>query len=380
MNVSTSFRRTAFAVAALASFAFGPSASAEGFSGGVFVAAGDVDGDGAYRGGVKIAVSDVNYIGRDGNWFNPSNWSSGRVPGAGDNVILDGNDYVLIDGGADPSATRVSFGDLVVSSVAVLEVRNGAIVQTRSQVLKDDGQIIFRASGDVGESLIVDRSCTDCVLVQNPNQKSKRIVVLQSSVTTDMGLGGTEPATLTRDASGQMQLAAGRGHYSTLTVDTAVIDGDLKLSTYYGFSPMPGDQYQIITVNGRRTGEFIGVPEGGYVGCTENHVGLRLSYEGGDGNDIVISAEQTDPATCLLLPAVQKVREAAARLNVQARIDKLPLAAAVEQGVAQTREHILLARQIGVPSATDGAAETAKGTTKLPSPTTPISGPKPPKK
>ena len=375
MNRSPSFRRTAFAAAALAALAFGQTASAD-FHGGVFVGVADLDGDGvsASRGGVRVAVADVNYIGRDGNWFNPSNWSSGRVPGADDNVILDGDDYVLIDGAADPAATRVTFKDLVVSSVAVLEVRNGAIVRTRSQLVKDQGQVIFRASGDIGESLIVDSSCTDCVLVQNPNPKSKRIVVLQSSVTTDMGLGGTEPATLARDAGGQMRLAAGRGHYSTLIVDTAVIEGDLKLSTYYGFRPAPGDQYQVVTVNGRRVGEFTGIPEGGYVGCTDDNVGLRLSYEGGDGNDIVISAEQTDPNLCLLLPAVQKVRDAAARHNIQARIDKLPLAAVVDEGVEQTREHILLARQIGVPSATD---ETE---TKLPSPTTPISGPKPPRK
>ena len=345
MSTSTSFRRTAFASAAFAMLAFGQSASAD-FLGGVYVGVADVNSVSASRG-------DVHFVGRDGNWFNPSNWSSGRVPGADDNVILDGDDYVLIDGSTDPAAMGVTFKDLVVSSVAVLEARNGAIVRTRSQVLKDQGQIIFRASGDVSENLIVDASCTDCVLVQNPNPKSTSIIVLKSSVTTDMGLGGTEPASLTVDASGQPHLAAGRGHYSTLTVDTAVIEGDLKLSTYYDFNPAPGDQYRIITVNGRRTGEFTGIPEGGYVGCTDTNVGLRLSYEGGDGNDIVISAEQTEPGTCLLLPAVQKVREGAHRANPKARIDKLPLAAGIEDGESEF---------------------------KMPPPTTPISGPKPPKK
>ena len=160
---------------------------------------------------------------------------------------------------------------------------------------------------------------------------------------------------------------------------TLVIDGELELSTYYDFSPRPGQRFQIATVNGTRRGEFIGIPEGGYVGCTDDNVGLRLSYEGGDGNDLVISAEQTEPGICLLLPAVQKVREAAARMHkpmvVTKELDKA--VAAADDGVTQTREHILLARQtqIALPSQDEGADEF-----KMPPPTTPISGPKPPKK
>ncbi len=354
-DVPSIFRRTAFAAAALTVMALGQSASAQSFSG-----------------GVNVAAADVNFVGRDGNWFNPSNWSSGRVPGADDNVTLDGDDYVLIDAGADPSAARVEFAGILVSSVAVLEVRNGAMVQTRSQVLKDQGQIIFRGSSDVGENLVVDASCTDCVLVLNPTLQSKRIIVLKSSATVDVGLGGTEAASVRLDAAGGHQLAAGRGYYATTTVDALVIDGDLKLSTYYDFSPRPGQSFQIATVNGVRTGEFTGIPEGGYVGCTEENIGLRLSYAGGDGNDLVVSAEQTEPGICLLLPAVQKVREAAVRTNIQARIDKLPLAAAIEEGVTQTREHILLARQTQI-----ALPEQDADLDKMPTPTIPISGPKP---
>lgn len=372
MNTSSSFRLTAFAAAALASLAIGQTASAQGFSGGVFVAAGDVDGDGAYRGGVTIAVGDVNYVGRDGNWFNPANWSSGRVPGAEDRVVLDGDDYVVIDA-AQGSVNRRAPKEILVVGSATLEVIGGETLDTASQVLAGRGQIIFRASGDIGESLVVAPGSGAVKLVQNPNPKSKRFIVLQSSTSTNMGLGGETPASVSRDAAGGYRLAAGPGHYATMTVDTLVIDGELSLSTYYDFRPRPGQTFQIATVNGRRTGEFIGIPEGGYVGCTDENVGLRLSYEGGDGNDIVISAEQTDPGVCLLLPAVQKVREAAARVNVQARIDKLPLAAAVEEGVTQTREHILLARQTQLSQLPSGG----QAEFKMPAPTTPISGPKP---
>lgn len=63
--------------------------------------------------------------------------------------------------------------------------------------------------------------------------------------------------------------------------------------------------FQIMAANGTRNGEFIGLPEGGYVGCTEDNVGVRMSYQGGDGNDLVLSAEATHPAIGLLLPAMQ---------------------------------------------------------------------------
>ncbi|MGQ0621306.1 MAG: hypothetical protein ACT4QA_15505 [Panacagrimonas sp.] len=268
----------------------------------------------AYTTGTYRWVASATATGTpDTNWFNPANWSTGQVPGPGNNVDLDANDYVVIDQARNPTGGKVQVQDLHVRDGARFEVINGAVVQTRDQVLHDRGRIIFRASGDVGESVIVANDCRDCVQVQNPTQQNKRIVVLQSSVTVDVGLGGTTPASLVQDGAGGYQLAAGRGHYSTTTAETMVIDGDLKLSTYYGFEPRPGDSFQIMTINGSRSGEFIGLPEGGYVGCTDRSVGMRISYRGGDGNDIVISAEQTGPVACLLLPAVQKIREAASR-------------------------------------------------------------------
>lgn len=277
MNTSTFFCRSTLVAAALAAFALSQPAAA---AGGANVAAGDITGDG------------VHYVGRDGNWFNPSNWSSRRVPDAGDNVFLDGQDHVVIDPNNDPTGySRVTFGDLVISSVAVLETLPGTVIENRDTRVLDAGQLIHRSSGSLGKTLVIG----------------------SGGVSMDVGLGGTTPASLVQDATGGSRLAAGPGHYSTMTADTMDIEGELKLSTDYGFEPRPGDSFQIMTINGTRSGEFIGLPEGGYLGCTEQNVGLRISYVGGDGNDIVISAERTEPGICLLLPAVQKVREAASR-------------------------------------------------------------------
>ncbi|MCC2657776.1 MAG: hypothetical protein K0Q76_2884 [Panacagrimonas sp.] len=327
MNTSSAkFRRTAFA-AAMIGFAVCQPASAQ-FLGGVVVASGDVDGDGAAASSVKkhwdVKSNTAGVI--DTNWFNPANWSPYGVPGPTDTVVLDGRDRVVIDPSRnDTGYSKVTFGDLVISSVAVLETLPGSIVENRATLVLDQGQLIHRGSGAAGESLIAGGSSDPAgsapsiseivvtKVVLNPTAQSKRTSVLKSFATLDVGLGGTEPAALIKTGPGTLRLAAGPGHYATLNTDTLVIEGDLRISTYYGFSPRPGQTFRIATVNGTRSGEFIGLPEGGYVGCTEDNVGLRMSYQGGDGNDLVISAEATDPATCLLLPAVQKVREAAAR-------------------------------------------------------------------
>ena len=323
----STFRRTAFAAAAILCAAFCQPASAQ-FLGGVVVAGGDLDGDGAAASAGKkwwdVKENRAGVV--DTNWFNPANWTPYGVPGPQDTVILDGRDRVVIDPSKnDTGDSKVTFGDLVISSVAVLETLPGSIVENGGTVLLDQGQLIHRGSGAVGDSVIAGGSSDPAAgapsvseivvtkVILNPSTQSKRTYVLKGSATLDMGIGGTEPATLTKAGAGELRLSAGTGHYATLNVDTLVIEGELRLSTYYGFSPRPGQTFHLINVNGARSGEFIGVPEGGYVGCTEDNVGLRMNYHGGDGNDLVIAAEATDPATCLLLPAIQKVREAAAR-------------------------------------------------------------------
>jgi hypothetical protein len=109
---------------------------------------------------------------------------------------------------------------------------------------------------------------------------------------------------------GATVLHAGRGHHSTLTAERIELAGNLAISSYYGFTPSPGDTFPIITARESR-GEFAGLPDGALVACTEENVCLRINYRGGDGNAVVLTAELAAPETAMLLPAVQKVREAA---------------------------------------------------------------------
>jgi hypothetical protein len=264
----------------------------------------------ATSGSALVASKYVTYLGRNPNWFDPTNWSTGRVPGPGEDVLLEGSDDVLIDPAASGATGKVVFQDLHVRGAARFEARGGVILETRHQVLEERGQIVIRSSGDVGESLIVADDAAGGI-IWNPTSQSKLISVLRSSITVDVGLGGTTPASVTRDATGELVLHAGRGHYSTMEAETLELGGHLQLSTYYGFDPQPGDTFQILTAD-TRVGEFTDLPEGSFVGCTEANVCLRISYQGGDGNDVVLTAVPVEPRMLigLLVPAVQKVIEA----------------------------------------------------------------------
>ncbi|AXQ29451.1 hypothetical protein D0B54_12465 [Solimonas sp. K1W22B-7] len=266
----------------------------------------------------QTAGTATRYIGSDGNWFNPANWSTGQVPAAGSDVTLDGRAEVVIDPALGRSTVEIR--DLTVGGDARLTGLPGVILSSRNELLQDNGAIVLRSGGSIGETLVVapfsdPEGCSSCSLVQNPTSQSIRTVVLRSSVTVDLGLGGTSPAGITKVGPGTLVLSAGAGYYSTTTADILVLDGQLRLSLHYGFQPRHGQSFQIYTARQTRTGQFLGLPEGGLVGCTDDNVGFTISYKGGDGNDVVLSAADTAPQTCLLLPAVQKVREAAARMR-----------------------------------------------------------------
>lgn len=338
---TTFFRTTLIAAAASAAFV-SPAASAQSFTSFLLQPLGKVYDETTSSAlssqtteqadackGCWIEIESMVFTGAaDHDWFNPNNWSAGRVPGPGDDVILDGSDYVVIDAAANRAGTQVQFNKLTVRDNAVFEARNGAVVQTQEQVAHDRGQIIFRGSADIGDTLIVGGSSESSTsapslseivvtkLELNPTAQSKRTTILKSSfnATTEVnvGLGGTTPASSGDvDSDGVPDIIVGPGTYATMVADTLVLGGELRLSTYYGFQPQDGDTFQIMTASRTRDGEFDGLPEGGYVGCTGQNVCLRISYRGGDGNDVVLSAENTDPATALLIgllvPAIQQV-------------------------------------------------------------------------
>lgn len=249
--------------------------------------------------GNSTARADVlTFTGSAPNWFAPSNWDGGRVPGAGDDVVIGGGRSVVIDPAL--GSASVTFRDLTITGGASLETLPGTIFTSRNETI-DGGSLIHRSTrafdtvGDFGTLRITPCMGSTCGGIRfNPTPKSKRIIVLSSSVA--FGLGGIVAAsTLVPDAYGA-------GHYATLTTEDATLGGALDLELLYGFVPTIGQTFQIITVGtaggggGVRTGLFTSPLDGstilgeGALVRGFGDVGLYISYVGGDGNDVVVTA------------------------------------------------------------------------------------------
>ena len=275
----------------------------------------------------------LHFEGPGSNWFDASNWREGRVPGANDDVVLDRGDSVVIDPAMGQA--QIEIRDLYVGDGAAFTTLAGTILLMRDEHI-GAARIVNRNSGVISEGQYVNAqtnvNCVECgVTLSNPTPKTKRVLVLKSSVTSEMGIGGLEPAKIERAATGMIRLAAGPGHYATTTAQALLLNGHLWLDLVYGFSPIPGDSFQLFSAERYASGQFTGLPESALVGCTTAGVGLRISYTGGDGNDVVLRAERASRTECAA-PSVQLIGP------------ELP------PGTDATREHILLARQIGVPA------------------------------
>ncbi|HSW15117.1 MAG TPA: hypothetical protein VLI06_19875 [Solimonas sp.] len=268
----------------------------------------------------------ARYAGTDGNWFNPANWSSGRVPGAEDVVLLGGDVRVVIDPSQDSRRIpgKINLHALWVVDSAQLETRPGTHLVIEDEAIRGRGRITYRSSAVEGGSLSVSQGPVVCVacsgLKLNPTSQSKRIIVLKSSVSASFGLGGRTPASTTTSSTGETLTLNGPGTYATLTSETvslptpapapasglnisARIDRlpkSLVVDLHYGFTPVAGDSFQIITATQSLEGEFPEFPEGALVGCTDDNIGLHISYRGGDGNDVVLDARRKSPLVCTL--------------------------------------------------------------------------------
>ncbi len=227
----------------------------------------------------------ATYSGVDRNWFNPANWSTGQIPGRNTNVVLDGLDDVVIDRALAPRNTRkVHFQDLTLTDSARLTTQPGTIIHTRNERIGRFASVIYRSTESTGDSLNAS-DCAGCTLAFNPTPNSQRLTILTSTwftlspITVQFGLGGTAPA-----APGRV----GAGHYATLTSERAELGGRLTVATHYGFTPRPGDTFQIITAD-NLSGRFDNVAEGDRV-ADFGGVGLYITYRGGDGNDVVLTA------------------------------------------------------------------------------------------
>lgn len=205
------------------------------------------------------------FMGRDGDWLNPGNWSGGHVPGRGDSVLVLPFQHLLVD----PNPTtgyEVVMEDILITSFSSVETRPGTKWSTRNEIVF--GSLIHRgtdASLDLGGVGFYAGSGSSGGVWLNPTPKSKRIIVLQSSLT--VGLGGTQPA-----SAGHV----GRGFYATLSGENITIGGSLDVVMKYGFVPQDGDVFHIVSAP-NLVGRFAGLREGALVKRIGD-IGLYIHY------------------------------------------------------------------------------------------------------
>ena len=270
-----------------------------------------------------------------GNWFDDINWSGGLYPGSDTVATVEG---AVVRLNAHGLATPLVLQSLTLLNEAEAEVRD-------ARLQLDDLTVSNSTVRVYGSHLQVTRlrvfqpvACIGigCGTIKlNPSLvETQEFTLNDTNVTTTFGLGGPNAAT----ADGR-----GPGHHARVVCATAQLDGRLAIEFLYGFVPQPGQQFEIIRFNGSGPlrGQFVNAPEGALV-ARYNNVGLYLTYAGGDGNDVVLTAQTLPVASPPLVYAT----------NSGNGFD--PLLWSDGQVPTAAKEHVLLARQVGLAAATPG--------------------------
>jgi hypothetical protein len=212
-------------------------------------------------------------------------------PGAGP-VVIDGD---VSSGGTVQIAGAVSVapggtltaGTVDVPTGATLTV-NGTVTVTAPVTVAGGGTL--KGNGTLVGGFVAEPGATVSI-GQSPG-----------ALTVDGAVGINSGAVFIAEIAG---LVPGT-NYDQLTVNGGVdvSNAELRVVLLGGFVPAPGDRFTLIVNDGTDAvvGTFLGYGEGAAV--VVNGVTLRITYKGGDGNDVVLFREAVvDPA-----PTVQEVR------------------------------------------------------------------------
>jgi hypothetical protein len=258
--------------------------------------------------GIVIAVSavlgsapalgaTVTFVGSAStDWFDPLNWSTGAVPGADDEVVIEGSSVVVIDPAR--GSASVSAGKMTLKDFSLLKTLPGTVLTTTDTFLMTgEARLEAQSTEFYGDLFVADcDGDTLCGMRLNPTPKSKRDVILKTSI-VEFGLGGT-----TRAGPG----ATGPGHYATIDASERIeLDAGVLVDTFllYGFQPRPGDSFTIMSAP-TIIGGFANVSEDEPVARYRRAI-LFLRKQGSDQLLDPLSGQSLTTSEAYVLEAVQ---------------------------------------------------------------------------
>lgn len=242
----------------------------------------------------------ARFVGSDGNWFEPSNWSTGRVPGEGDSVELDGDAHVVIDPELDPrtgtsggGSGKVDLQDFNLLGNAVLQTLEGSELSVQNLTIESEGGLGLQSSSidaqlaifRLGEAIPEDEGsprawgCHWCTLSGNPSLMTFEDVSFEN-FGIELLLGGPEPATDEHQ---------GVGYYANIRSESiSFANTSLSLGLIYDFEPQAGDEFVIIEASESLTGTFSNLEDGDVV-LTTDDVNIMITYT---DTQIILTAEE----------------------------------------------------------------------------------------
>jgi hypothetical protein len=205
----------------------------------------------------------IRYIGEDGNWFNPENWTGGIVPGPEDDVVIAGSSDVIFDPARGPNPL-LKFRDLFLFDAARVTTLPGTIIEFRDMLNNSTALPTFQSTLLIGRFLAFDMG-----MELNPSALIADYLEVTSGAVR-MFLGGTQPAG--PDGVGQ-------GHYANIRSQTIFLNSpSLQVELIYDFQPKDGDVFIIVEAEVSLFGVFDGLIDGSLVQQFDE-VGLFISYD-----------------------------------------------------------------------------------------------------
>lgn len=234
----------------------------------------------------ELSTKPIRFIGSSTDWFDPTNWQGGRVPGADDDVLIDGKAKVVIDPANNPDRSAknpgtVTVRDVYVTEEARFETQPGSDFHFGAFDLQNQATFFAYSSAWQGNLMPCDKDGCYCPRWRcgyNPSYLDVDLYELNTG-SLALYLGGTQPA-----APGE----TGPGHYAAIRGGTiSIADTELLVDFKYGFAPLPGDRFVIVKARDALEGTFSNLADGDEVLRTRD-VRLVIAYE---RNQIELVAE-----------------------------------------------------------------------------------------